>query len=147
MKEKKVGDNIIFDYDVYEIYNNVELVYEHTDTLQGIVTGVNHDTCGRITYKVRLIGIINAAYSKDYDFYLNSDTATLEADDDKVYRGGGLAAILYPELKIPTKEQIEMIQSFYDHKTGHRYPAEYIIDNWYKKVLGDLYNEEEFKMN
>ena len=139
MKEKKVGDRIIFDYDVYEIYNNVEIVYDHTDTLGGVVVDVIHDRCGRIVYKVRLISVINAESVKDYDSYLNNDTATLEADDDKVYRGSGLAAILYPQLRLPTKEQIEMIQSF-----GQKCSADYIRNNWYKKMLGNLYDEEEF---
>ena len=115
MKEKKVGDKIIFDYNVYEIYNNVEIVYDHTDTLGGVVVDVIHDRCGRIVYKVRLISVINAESIKDYDSYLNNDTATLEA------------------------EQIEMIQSF-----GQKCSADYIRNNWYKKMLGNLYDEEEF---
>lgn len=40
MKEKKVGDKIIFDYDVYDVVNNIEYEYDYTATLAGIVTEV-----------------------------------------------------------------------------------------------------------
>lgn len=146
MKEKKVGDKIYFDYDVYELEDNVELVYDHTDTLCGIVTEVIPGTsCGGYTkYKVRLIGLLRVACVKDYDYYLYDDKNLLEVRDDKIYRGSGLASILYPNLRMPTKEQIWLIQRFYDHKTGADKSAEYIRENWYKTLLGDLYDEEEF---
>jgi hypothetical protein len=145
MKDKKVGDKIYFDYDVYELENNVELVYDHTDTLCGIVTEVMPDEAGGYTkYKVRLIELLYVESESDYELYLHSDTNLLEVRDNKIYRGSGLASILYPNLRMPTKEQIWLIQKFYDHKTGADKSAEYIMANWYKTVLGDLYDEEEF---
>lgn len=144
MKEKKVGDKIYFDYDVYELEDNVELVYDHTDTLCGIVTEVIPSASGYTKYKVRLIGLLHAACEDDYKLYLHMDTRLLEVRDDKIYRGSGLASILYPNLRIPTKEQIRLIQRFYDHKTSTDKSAEYIRANWYKVLLGDLYDEEEF---
>ena len=85
MKEKKIGDEIIFDYDVYEIENNVELLYDHTDTLKGIVTGVRKDYWrGHITYEVKLIGIIDAERPRYYDFDLDSNIATFEVDGKNV---------------------------------------------------------------
>ena len=144
MKEKKVGDKIYFDYDVYKLEDNAELVYDHTDTLCGIVTEVILGASSYTKYKVRLIGFLHADCEDDYKLYLHSDTRLLEVRDDKIYRGSGLASILYPNLRMPTKEQIRLIQRFYDHKTSTDKSVEYIRANWYKVLLGDLYDEEEF---
>lgn len=143
MKEKKVGDKVIFNYDVYDIVYNVEYEYDHTDILSGVVEKVIPGDGTK--YDVRVIGVVNAENPRDYDNMAYGKSVITVKDSD-VYRGTALFNLLHPELKLPTKEQIELIQSFYRHKDGLQYPASYIIDNWYKTVLGDMYNEDEFNI-
>lgn len=137
MKEKKVGDVIVFDYDVYEIENNIEEVYDHTDTLMGIVEEVIPNA--RYTqYRVKLTRVINAASLKDYADYIGTNHWI--ASDDKVYRGTALFGVLYPTLKRPTLDQVKFIMGFFHDFND----AESIVKNWYKNIMGDLYDGEEF---
>lgn len=45
-----IGEKIEFNYDFYEVYNNVELEYDHTERLYGTIIEVNKD---KKTYTVK----------------------------------------------------------------------------------------------
>ena len=148
MKDKKVGDKIVFDYDVYDIEYNVERVYDHTDTLEGIIKEViPSDRGGYTKYKVKLTGLINIEHKGDYSYYLGSDEHTLEVSDDKVYRAGGLHDAIYQAMcPRPTIYQIERIIKMYDQSKDISVNMDNISHNWYKYGLEKfgLYDEEEF---
>jgi hypothetical protein len=148
MKDKKVGDKIVFDYDVYDIEYNVEMVYDHTDTLAGIIKEViPSDRGGYTKYKVKLTGLINIEHKSDYSYYLGSDEHTLEVSDDKVYRAGGLHDAIYQGMcPRPTIYQIERIIKMYDQSKDISVNMDNISHNWYKYGLEKfgLYDEEEF---
>jgi hypothetical protein len=148
MKEKKIGDKIVFDYDVCEIENNVDLVYDHTDTLCGIVKNViPSDRGGYTKYKVKLTGFVNVYDKKDYTYYLNSDEYTLDVSDDKVYRAGGLHDAIYQGMcQRPTIYQIERIIKMYDPEKDVATNMDNISHEWYKYGLEQvgMYDEEEF---
>lgn len=137
MKEKKVGDTIVFDYDVYDVVSNVEYEYDHTDTLMGIIEEVIPDP--RYTkYRVKLTRVINAESPKDYTTYIGTNKWV--TSDDKVYRGVSLFNLLYPTLRRPTVDQVKFIMNFFSDPND----AESIVKNWYKNIMGDLYDGEEF---
>jgi hypothetical protein len=148
MKDKKVGDKIIFDYDVYEIEHNVEMVYDHTDTLTGIIKEViPSDRGGYTKYKVKLTGLINVEYKGDYAYYLGSDEHTLEVSDDKICRAGGLHDAIYQGMcPRPTIYQIERIIKMYDPSKDIAANMDNISCEWYKYGLEQvgMYDEEEF---
>ena len=148
MKDKKVGDKIIFDYDVYEIEHNVEMVYDHTDTLAGIIKEViPSDRGGYTKYKVKLTGLINVEYKGDYVYYLDSDEHTLEVSDDKICRAGGLHDAIYQGMcPRPTIYQIERIIKMYDPSKDVAANMDNISHDWYKYGLEKfgLYDEDEF---
>ena len=135
MKEKKVGDVIVFDYDVYDIEYNVEEVYDHTDTLKGVVEEVIPDS-RHTRYRVKLTGVVNAENPNTYTDYIGTNFWI--ATDDKVYRGGALFNLSYPNLHRPTVEQVRRIQSY-----GNKSP-ESIVKDWYRDILGDAYDGNEF---
>lgn len=148
MKEKKIGDKIVFGYDVCEIENNVDLVYDHTDTLCGIIKDViPSDRGGYTKYKVKLTGFVNVYDKKDYTYYLNSDEYTLDVSDDKVYRAGGLHDAIYQGMcQRPTIYQIERIIKMYDPEKDVATNMDNISREWYKYGLEQvgMYDEEEF---
>ena len=132
MKEKKVGDVIVFDYDVYDIENNIEFVYDHTDTLKGIVEGIIPDP--RYTkYRVKLLSVLNAANPKDYENSIG--TSGWVASDDKVYRGTALFNLLYPTLRKPTVDQVKFIMSFFNDPNDAESIVKYLwLDRRIKKT-------------
>lgn len=148
MKEKKVGDKIVFNYEVYDVVNNVEYEYDHTDTLVGVVEEVvPSDRGGYTKYKVKVTELLNVERKKDYDYYLNSDEHTLEVSDDKVYRGSGLHDVIYNGMcPKPTVCQIERIIKMYDPNKDITANMHEISRNWYKYGLEAVgaYDEEEF---
>jgi hypothetical protein len=141
MKEKKVGDVIVFDYDVYDVVNNIEEEYDHTDTLMGVVEEVIPDP--RYTkYRVKLTNVINAESPDDYAPYIGTNSWI--ASDDKVYRGTALFHLLYPNHRKPTFEQLEVILQMYNPNESMDKNIDRIGENWYKTILGDLYSGVEF---
>ena len=63
----KIGDKVKFNYDCYEYYGNVELVYEETVVLNGEIISVDKDTecyfidaVNGINYKVKEKDIISS---------------------------------------------------------------------------------------
>ena len=147
MKEKKIGDKIVFDYDVCEIENNVDLVYDHTDTLCGIVKRVIPGASGYTKYEVKLTGLINVERKEDYSLYLNSDNLTLKVNDNKIYRAGGLHDAIYQGMcQRPTIYQIERIIKMYDPEKDVATNMDNISREWYKYGLEQvgMYDEEEF---
>jgi len=140
MKEKKVGDTIVFNYEVYDVVHNIEYEYDHTIILKGVVKEVIHTNITK--YKVRVIGYVYVESENEYRQY---DDIILEVRDDDVFRGSGLFNLLYPNLHKPTLEQIKYIQNCFNHRNGLSWTPEYILDTWYEKIMGDQYDEEEFK--
>lgn len=143
MKDKKVGDIIVFDYDVYDIVNNIESEYDHTDCLAGIVKEVVPNSRYTI-YKVKLLKVLSAEDPGDYSIYLESDDFTIEASDDKVYRGTALFNQLRPNAKRPTPSQIHFIIEMYDPNKSENDNISYIIENWYKHLMNKFYDQDEF---
>lgn len=143
MKDKKVGDKILFDYDVYDIVSNVEYEYDHTDLLAGVIKEVVPSSRYTI-YKVKLLKVVNAEHPEHYSDFLDSDERTIETSDDKVYRGTALFNVMFPNAKRPTPNQIHFILKMYDSTKTEEENIKNIIENWYKEFMGNLYDEEEF---
>lgn len=142
MKEKKLGDVIVFDYDVYDIEHNIELVYDYTAKLVGIVTEVIPSATYGTKYKVRITKVI----SGNNESYLVPGSI-VDADDDKIYRGAALHNVLYNGFcDKPTIAQIERFIEMYDDKKPLGENLKEIADNWYKYGLEkyNLYDEDEF---
>lgn len=143
MKEKKVGDKIIFQYDVYEIVNNIEYEYDYTATLAGIVTEVIPDEPRYTKYKVKITKVISA-YNEEY----LQPGHIVEAIDDRIYRGSALHDVLYNgECRQPTPQQVKRIIEMYDKDKSLKENLNYIIKDWYKYGLDKfgVYDEDEFK--
>lgn len=145
MKEKQIGDKIIFSYDVYDVVNNIEYEYDYTATLAGIVKKVIHDTehVGYTKYEVE----ITKSLLTNGEKYLEPGN-TIETIDNKIYRGGGLHNILYKgKCAQPTPQQIERIIEMYDNNKSLKDNLDYIYKEWYKYGLDKfgLYDEDEFK--
>lgn len=142
MKEKKVGDKIIFDYDVYDVVNNIEYEYDYTATLAGIVTEViPSDRGGYTKYKVKITKLLCTEGEKYFE-----PGNIIEASDDKVYRGGALHNVLYKDkCPQPTPQQIERIIEMYDDTNSLEDNLKYITKEWYKYGLDKfgLYDEDE----
>lgn len=145
MKEKKIGDKIICQYEVYDIVNNVEYEYDYTATLAGIVIEVIPDTehGGYTKYKISITKAINTNGEK----YLEPGNV-IEITDDKVYRGSALHDVLYKgECRRPTVPQIARIIDMYDHDKSLEVNLKRIYKEWYKFGLDKfgIYDEDEFK--
>jgi hypothetical protein len=91
MKEKNVNDKIVFNYDIYDIVNNVEYEYDYTATLAGIVKKVIPDTehGGYTKYEVEITDSLLTNGEK----YLEPGN-TIEITDNRIYRGGRLHDVL-----------------------------------------------------
>ena len=145
MKEKTIGDKIIFQYDIYDIVNNVEYEYDYTATLAGIVIEVIPDTehGGYTKYKISITKSIHTNGEK----YLEPGNV-IETTDDKIYRGSRLHDVLYHgECQRPTVSQIARIIDMYDHDKSLEINLKRIFKTWYKFGLDKfgLYDEDEFK--
>ena len=145
MKEKKIGDKIIFDYVIYDIVNNIEYEYDYTARLAGVITEVIPDSehGGYTKYKVR----ITKAMSTNGEKYLEPGNI-IEVSDDKVYRGSALHNALYKgQCSCPTAAQVERIIKMYNKEKSLVENLKHIIKDWYKFGLEKygIYDEDEFK--
>lgn len=145
MKEKNVNDKIVFNYDIYDIVNNVEYEYDYTATLAGIVKKVIPDTehSGYTKYEVEITDSLLTNGEK----YLEPGN-TIETTDDRIYRGGRLHDVLYNgKCPQPTPQQIERIIEMYDSNKSLKDNLNYIYKEWYKYGLNKfgLYDKDDFK--
>lgn len=142
MKEKKIGDVIIFDYDVYDIENNIDVFYDYTARLMGVVTEVIPSATYGTKYKARLTKVISAHNESCF-----APGSIIDVDDDKIYRGAALHNVVYNGLcDKPTIAQIERFMEMYNDKKTLGENLKEIADNWYKHGLEkyNLYDKDEF---